>query len=184
MIETFAALLLAHVLADFVFQTRWIVLNKRRVPVLLLHGAVVLALMQAALGRVDAWELLALALLHMAIDGVKARLATPGLGAFLADQGAHLAVLAALAALRPDPWTGGALGHPLLPPFAGLAPGLISPGTAVPARLKIGDVDPRGDGATCFTISEKALAIGGGVLEALLTWLNEQAAQEKQGYEK
>ncbi len=120
MIETFAALLLAHVLADFVFQTRWIVLNKRRVPVLLLHGAVVLALMQAALGRVDAWELLALALLHMAIDGVKARLATPGLGAFLADQGAHLAGLAALAALRPDLWTGGA--------WAGLGwlPGLMA----------------------------------------------------------
>ena len=108
MIETFAALLLSHVLADFVFQTRWIVLNKRRFPVLLLHGAIVLALMQAALGRVDAWELLALAMLHMLIDGVKARLAAPGLSAFLADQGAHLAALAALAALRPDLWAGGA----------------------------------------------------------------------------
>ena len=75
-------------------------------------------------------------------------------------------------------------GQPVIAPFDGVARGLIAPGTAVPARLKIGDVDPRGDGATCFTISEKALAIGGGVLEALLTWLNEQAAQEKQGYEK
>src|SRR5690606_5965444 len=120
MTETFAALLLAHVLADFVFQTRWIVLNKRRIAVLLLHGAVVLALMQAAFGRVDAWEFLALALLHVIVDGVKARLATPGLGAFLADQGAHLATLAALAALRPDLWAGGA--------WAGLAwlPGLMA----------------------------------------------------------
>lgn len=120
MTETFAALLLAHVLADFVFQTRWIALNKRRFPVLLLHGAIVLALMQAALGRVDAWELLALALLHIAVDGAKTRLSTPGLGAFLADQGAHLATLAALAALRPDLWAGGA--------WAGLAwlPGLMA----------------------------------------------------------
>lgn len=120
MTETLAALLLAHVLADFVFQTRWIVQNKRRPSVLLLHGAIVLALMQAALGRVDAWELLALALLHMAIDGVKARLAMPGLGAFLADQGAHLAALVALAALRPDLWAGGV--------WAGLAwlPGLMT----------------------------------------------------------
>lgn len=120
MTETFAALLLAHVLADFVLQTRGIALNKRRLPVLLLHGAVVLAAAQAALGRVDAWELLALALLHTVVDGVKARMATPGLAAFLADQGAHLAALAALAALRPHLWAGGA--------WAGLAwlPGLMA----------------------------------------------------------
>lgn len=107
MTETFTALLLAHALADFVFQTRWIALNKRRFPVLLLHGAIVLATAQGALGRVDAWELLALALLHVAVDAVKARLPAPGLGAFLADQGAHLAAIAALAALRPDLWAGG-----------------------------------------------------------------------------
>ena len=75
-------------------------------------------------------------------------------------------------------------GQPVIVPFDGVARGLIAPGTVVPARLKIGDVDPRGDVATCFTISEKALAIGGGVLEAVLTWLNEQAAREKTGYAK
>lgn len=107
MTETLAALIFAHTLADFVFQTRWIAANKRRLPVLLLHGAVVLALAQAALGRVDAWELLALAALHIAIDWLKSRLRTPGLAAFLADQGAHIAVLALLSALRPDLWTGG-----------------------------------------------------------------------------
>lgn len=126
MTGTFAALLLAHVLADFVFQTRWMVLNKRRFPVLLLHGAVVLALMQAALGRADAWELLALALLHMAIDVAKARMAVAGLGAFLADQGAHLAALAALAVLRPDLWAGGAwAGFVWLPGLMALLAGAI-----------------------------------------------------------
>ena len=97
MIETFAALLLAHALADFVFQTAWIAAGKRRLPVLLLHGAIVLATAQAATGRIDAWELLALAALHIAIDAAKARVAAPGLTAFLADQGAHLLSLAALA---------------------------------------------------------------------------------------
>lgn len=34
--------------------------------------------------------------------------------------------------------------------------------------LKIGDVDPRGVSEHCFTITDKALAIGGAVLEAVL----------------
>lgn len=107
MIETFVALLLAHVLADFVFQTRWIAENKRRLPVLLLHGAIVVASAQAALGRVDAWEILALAAVHTATDGVKSRFGNGKLAGFLADQGAHIAALIGLAFLRPDLWSGG-----------------------------------------------------------------------------
>lgn len=61
-------------------------------------------------------------------------------------------------------------------PFAGVVRGLIAPGTAVSEGLKIGDVDPRADREACFTISDKALAIGGGVLEAVLTHLNTHAA--------
>jgi xanthine dehydrogenase accessory factor len=57
-------------------------------------------------------------------------------------------------------------------PFDGVVRGLIAPGTAVYGGLKIGDVDPRAEREACFTISDKALAIGGGVLEALLTFLN------------
>ena len=63
-------------------------------------------------------------------------------------------------------------GADIAAPFDGVVRGLIAPGTTVPAGLKIGDVDPRGDVAACFTISEKALAIGGGVLEAILVHLN------------
>jgi xanthine dehydrogenase accessory factor len=62
-------------------------------------------------------------------------------------------------------------------PFDGVVRGLIAPGTAVPERLKIGDVDPRGDVEACYTISEKALAIGGGVLEAILTHLSRTSEQ-------
>ncbi len=59
--------------------------------------------------------------------------------------------------------------QPILAPFDGVVRGLIAPGTHVPAGLKIGDIDARGDVDACFTISDKALAIGGGVLEAILT---------------
>jgi len=56
-------------------------------------------------------------------------------------------------------------------PFDGVIRGLIRTGTQVKASLKIGDVDPRLD-ARCDEISDKALAIGGGVLEAVMTWSN------------
>jgi xanthine dehydrogenase accessory factor len=35
--------------------------------------------------------------------------------------------------------------------------------------MKIGDLDPRNDPQLCDHISDKALAIGGGVLEAILS---------------
>ena len=57
-------------------------------------------------------------------------------------------------------------------PFAGVIRGLIANGTDVPAGLKIGDVDARINRAACFTISDKALSIGGGVLEAILVRKN------------
>jgi len=50
----------------------------------------------------------------------------------------------------------------------GVLRGLIRPGVTVSKGLKIGDIDPRGQKVFCFTISEKALAIAGGVLEAIL----------------
>ena len=50
----------------------------------------------------------------------------------------------------------------------GVLRGLIRPGILVTHGLKIGDVDPRGDRSSCYTISEKALAIAGGVLEGIL----------------
>lgn len=62
-------------------------------------------------------------------------------------------------------------GEPVVAPFTGVLRGLIMPGLVVPAGLKIGDLDARKDVEACFTISEKALAVGGGVLEAILTWM-------------
>ncbi len=57
----------------------------------------------------------------------------------------------------------------ILAPFAGIVRGLIREGTDVRAGLKIGDVDPRVD-TDVSEISDKALAVGGGALEAVMTW--------------
>ena len=70
-------------------------------------------------------------------------------------------------------------GHEVTSPFAGLIRGLIADGTEVPAGLKVGDVDPRAD-ADWRQISDKALCVGGGVLEAVLTWQREQRASTEQ----
>ncbi len=53
--------------------------------------------------------------------------------------------------------------------FGGLLRGLIQPGTWVQAGVKIGDIDPRLDPRLVDHISDKALAVGGGVLEAILS---------------
>lgn len=52
--------------------------------------------------------------------------------------------------------------------IGGVIRGLLRTGTPVVAGLKVGDVDPTFDQTRCDTISDKALAVGGGVLEALL----------------
>lgn len=50
----------------------------------------------------------------------------------------------------------------------GVLRGLITDGTDVHTGLKIADIDPRGDKSYCYTITEKARAIGGAVLEGIL----------------
>lgn len=59
--------------------------------------------------------------------------------------------------------------HSVTSPLRGVLRGLLRDGVHVAKDLKIGDVDPRGDPSACFLVSDKALAIGGGVLEAILT---------------
>lgn len=53
-------------------------------------------------------------------------------------------------------------------PFDGVLRGLIHPQVHVQSGQKIGDLDPRAEKAHCYLISDKSLAIGGGVLEAVL----------------
>jgi hypothetical protein len=117
--QTFAALLLAPVLADFTFQTNWMVTHKRKPRVFILHIAVVFALTTLALGGV--WQVaLAVALAHLVIDAVKTwALPQPlrnGLTAYLCDQGAHVVTLAITAA-----WWPGAMAHGAWADWAALA---------------------------------------------------------------
>ena len=52
--------------------------------------------------------------------------------------------------------------------LSGKLRGLIRSGTKVKQGEKIGDCDPRGEKVDIYTISDKARAIGGGVLEAIV----------------
>ncbi len=67
--------------------------------------------------------------------------------------------------------------HEIRAPFTGILRGLIHPQAPLTPGIKIGDVDARADLEACFTVSDKALAIAGGVLEAILTASAQRAPQ-------
>jgi len=62
--------------------------------------------------------------------------------------------------------------YPVVARINGVVRGLIRDGVEVEKGMKVGDIDPRGKRESCYTISDKARAIGGGVLEAILYWFN------------
>lgn len=54
--------------------------------------------------------------------------------------------------------------------ISGVLRGLLRTETSVNAQVKIGDIDPRGNEEYCWTISEKARAIGGAVLLGVMDY--------------
>ncbi|HLJ65790.1 MAG TPA: selenium-dependent molybdenum cofactor biosynthesis protein YqeB [Chloroflexota bacterium] len=60
-------------------------------------------------------------------------------------------------------------GQPVSAPFRGLLRGLLRDGARVATGMKVGDLDPRLDPRVCEHVSDKALAVAGGVLEAILS---------------
>ncbi len=58
---------------------------------------------------------------------------------------------------------------PIVAAFDGVVRGLLDSPVHVTAGFKIGDIDPRAKREQCFTISDKSLAVGGGVVEAVLS---------------
>jgi len=66
-------------------------------------------------------------------------------------------------------------GTPVTASIDGILRGLIRE-IGVWANEKVGDVEPRGDISCCLAISDKANAIGGGVLEALMHYMNRKPA--------
>ena len=58
-------------------------------------------------------------------------------------------------------------GVPVYAQMSGIVRGMLQDGVQVSKNLKIGDIDARAEVSHCYTISDKARAIGGGVLEAV-----------------
>lgn len=63
-------------------------------------------------------------------------------------------------------------GHSVVAGLDGMLRGLIRSGTVVTSGLKLGDIDPRGKREHCDTISDKARAIAGAVLEGVMRHCN------------
>jgi len=61
---------------------------------------------------------------------------------------------------------------PVKAKIKGVIRGLLRSGSEVYKGMKTGDIDPRGIKEYCYTISDKARAVGGGVLEGILSHFN------------
>lgn len=84
------------------------------------------------------------------------------------DDGIFHTVLSIGAQVKSGDVAGTVNGHPMCCTIDGVLRGLLADGTPVFRGMKSGDVDPRCKEEYCYTASDKALAVGGGVLEALL----------------
>jgi xanthine dehydrogenase accessory factor len=62
--------------------------------------------------------------------------------------------------------------QPLFATMEGILRGLLFPDTHVVKGQKVADIDPRISNVSSFTVSDKANAIAGGAMEAVLFWLN------------
>ena len=97
----FWKILLAHLLADFVFQTDWINHRKNKPMVLVLHGGIFLGLAALFLASSLSWGFFAglalVAALHILIDYCKKRFQkkyqSRQATLFLVDQGLHLGII-------------------------------------------------------------------------------------------
>lgn len=107
MIQTLIALLFAHILADFLLQTAWMVAHKRNPLVLLGHAAIVAALSSAALGFSGHWVVLAVAASHLFFDAVKTYWPGESWRAFSLDQALHVVAILIAATQFPDLYSTG-----------------------------------------------------------------------------
>jgi xanthine dehydrogenase accessory factor len=71
--------------------------------------------------------------------------------------------------VKTDQLIGEVEGIPITAKFTGIVRGLLRNGSRVRSGMKIGDLDPRNNPELASMISEKSLAVGGGVLEVLLS---------------
>lgn len=109
MADTFFALLLAHLIADFVLLPTGMAAQKKRLPVFMLHIAIVLAVTVFALGGNLQLALL-IAGAHLVLDALKTWVFPDTLTAFLSEQLALIAVAFLVAANVPDAFANGIWG--------------------------------------------------------------------------
>src|SRR6056297_291415 len=105
MAETIVALFLAHVLADYVLQTRWMVDTKRGAG-FAAHISVVFVTAMLCLGQISVAVIL-VTFVHLLIDAAKTMLMPDRLWSYLADQGMHILSIVGVAALFPGAWQAG-----------------------------------------------------------------------------
>jgi len=138
MLETAIALAFGHFLADFTLQTDWMVRRKRESKVLLAHIGVVTSVTWVALGfALSPLLLIMIAATHLAIDWAKLKLGGTGFAGFMADQGAHLAVIILAAALFPGAYAAGLLPH-LPAPLSSQIPAAMTIGAGLIAAVWAG----------------------------------------------
>jgi xanthine dehydrogenase accessory factor len=73
-----------------------------------------------------------------------------------------------VAFVRPAPGVPVPVPIPIYAEITGIVRGLLPSGIAVTGGMKVGDIDPRCEREHCFMVSDKALAVAGGVLEGIL----------------
>jgi len=98
--EILICLLAAHFLGDFVFQGDSEAARKTKPSILLKHAFIVAALGYLFCGIWDLWQIpLVILLTHSLIDYLKAKSKKESTGAFILDQGVHLAIITAIVLL-------------------------------------------------------------------------------------
>ncbi len=63
---------------------------------------------------------------------------------------------------------------PVFTAITGVVRGMLQEGIYVTEGFKCGDVDPRGISVDYMTVSDKAMSIAGGVLEAILCYARDR----------
>lgn len=85
------------------------------------------------------------------------------------DEGVFTGTAAIGDRVMPGDLLGYAGNTPIYAKIEGIVRGILQDGVPVKKGMKSGDIDPRCEVAHCFTVSDKASAIAGGVLEAILS---------------
>jgi len=102
MAETFIAILTAHLIGDFIFQTKGMIERKRDLRTLFLHIVLVTITTYIILGSFH-WQILAVIFLtHFIIDTIKLYWMKDSFWSFVVDQGSHLIVMLTLASVFVD----------------------------------------------------------------------------------